>query len=107
MPGLGTNKPKITDMKKPNITEGEWWVNTLGQHHNNPDIQQHEICWSPDAECVVDHVYSLADAKAISAVPEMIDALMAINESDEARKVMGSVARTKMIEALEKAGCHE
>ena len=63
-------------MKKPNITDGEWWVNTLGQHHNNPDIQQHEICWSPDGECVVDHVYSLADAQAISAVPEMIDALI-------------------------------
>lgn len=37
-------------------------------------------------------------------VEKMIDALIAINMSKSARQVMGSVARTKMIEALKEAG---
>ena len=98
-------------MKKPKITEGEWWVNTLGQHHNNTDIQQHEICWSPDGECVVDHVYSLADAQAISAVPEMIDALINAHETLDSLTYCGADrnivdAELENIEqALKKAGC--
>ena len=99
-------------MKKPNITEGEWWVNTLGQHHNNPDIQQHEICWSPDGECVVDHVYSLADAKAISAVPELIDALIKLHryvKDNQPNYLLSSkyISLHEIEQALKKAGCHE
>ena len=97
-------------MKKPNITEGKWWVNTLGQHHNNTNIQQHEICWSSDGECVVDHVYSLADAKAISAVPELLDdAIRKYNWMIRLKFTHPHLVPDEEIEqtyqALKKAGC--
>ena len=90
-------------MKKPNITDGEW------SYKKNLSRNKWLVASSETDICEMNFLYDSqeANAKAISAVPEMIDALMVINESDEARKAMGSVARTKMIEALEKAGCYE
>ena len=52
-----------------------WKVNKLGQHWNNKDLEHIEIVWSDDEECVCDTVYSEADAKLISAAPEMFEAL--------------------------------
>ena len=64
-------------MKRPNITEGEWEYNNenyvLSNYNGGLTI------------CVVDYVGSdkeeeTANAKAISAVPEMIDALLEAND---------------------------
>lgn len=54
-----------------NFTKGEWYVNHTGPHWANPEIANHEICYSEAGECVVDHVYELADAHLIAAAPDM------------------------------------
>jgi hypothetical protein len=62
-------------MSEAKFTKGEWWVNHTGKHHNNPEISQHEICYSKEGECVVDHVYDVNDAHLIAAAPEMYEML--------------------------------
>lgn len=53
------------------FTKGEWWVNNIGKHHNNPNIDALEVCYSLSGECICDTVYELADAHLIAAAPEM------------------------------------
>jgi hypothetical protein len=60
-----------------------WKVNKLGQHWNNKDLEHLEIVWSDDDECVCDTVYSEADAKLISAAPEMFNALKDLYDDRE------------------------
>ena len=62
---------------KGTFRDGEtgWKVKTNDKHWNNPEIQNHEIIWSDDEECVVDHVYKIEDAKLIAAAPDLLEAL--------------------------------
>lgn len=64
---------KDIKMGEAKFTKGDWWVNPIGSHWNNPSIASYEICWSPDGECVVDHVYEHADALLIACAPEMYE----------------------------------
>jgi hypothetical protein len=73
---------KEKPMNRPKITEGEWRAVNNGAHWNNKEIDNWEIQYSDDGECVVDHVYEEADARAISSVPEMLDALMSLENDD-------------------------
>lgn len=67
---------------KGNFKDGTkgWKVNKLGKHWNNKDLEHIEIICSDDSECVCDTVYSEADAKLISAAPEMFEALKRVEE---------------------------
>ena len=56
---------------KEKFTKGEWRVNPVGPHWNNPEIAQYEITYSDAGECITDHVYELADAHLIAASPKM------------------------------------
>ena len=62
------------------FTKGDWYVNHIGPHWNNPKIASHEICYSEAGECVVDHVYELADAHLIAAAPDMYRMLEQISK---------------------------
>jgi uncharacterized FlaG/YvyC family protein len=93
-------------MKKPNITEGEWHATgleirslssiILANIYNHLEVNQSK----EEAK---------ANAKAISAVPEMIDALIDVlethNQNVNYSLYDGSYNRVK--EALKKAGCTE
>lgn len=64
-------------------TPGPWHVVNLGKHHNNPEIDNlrikmygFDVAWSPDDECVCEHVYKESDARLIAAAPEMKDELI-------------------------------
>ena len=92
-------------MKKPNITDGEWRISRPKKSERlvfgeNPDRSDALVC-----ACEIDE-----DAKAISAVHEMIDALI------EARSYFSEYVideeweqelLEKIEQALKKAGCHE
>ena len=56
-------------------TKGKWKAFNQGPHWNNPVIDNWEIHWSDDGECVVDHVYDKYDALLISKAPEMLEML--------------------------------
>ena len=81
------------------FTKGEWWVNHVGKHWNNPGIDSYEICWSKDAECVVEHVYELADAHLIASAPKMYNKLQSLADSGN---LQGSVER-EVLELLASA----
>ena len=57
------------------FTQGEWRVVATGAHWNNPKLQNLQICYSDDGECVCDTVYEKVDAHLISAAPDMYRAL--------------------------------
>lgn len=62
------------------FTKGEWWVNNIGKHHSNPNIDNLQICYSLEEECICDTVYQLSDAHLIAAAPDMYAMLeMAMN----------------------------
>jgi hypothetical protein len=62
-------------MKEFKGTKGKWKAFNQGPHWNNPVIDNWEIHWSEDGECVVDHVYDKYDALLISKAPEMLEML--------------------------------
>ena len=72
-------------MKKPNITKGEW--RHLFSLKKRPAKFDSEVCEIGMSFVVISNgdtsETAEADAKAISAVPEMIDALMAVMEHNE------------------------
>lgn len=78
-----------------------WKVKTNEQHWNNKDIQSHEIIWSDDEECVVDHVYDLADAKLIAAAPDLLRALILMQVNGF--QTPSNKDMLKVDEAIEKA----
>lgn len=109
-------------MKKPNITKGEWSLNVLRNgmdyHINSPECMvikvEHSQYWRDAEEAEFCIPRWMADAKAISAVPEMIDALIEsyyqlstlVNDGIEhSRK--DEICLEKIEQALKKAGCHE
>lgn len=89
-------------MKKPRITEGEW------THHSN-DVTDEDY----DTIAVAHSMRDRADARAISAVPEMIDALMDVAHSIENARLnnggiaLGDNCEKKVIKALKKAGVQQ
>lgn len=92
-------------MKKPNLTKGEWEI--------KEDKYGPYIGTQYDSICTVDtHNH---DAKAISAVPEMIDVLMEILEEGSFYNSAieldfnadGEIIEHKIRKALKKAGCTE
>lgn len=107
-------------MKKPNITEGEWKapdkasIDVFDFTANGKTLFQCSgFLQDPDKQITLRNPN---DAKAISAVPEMIDALSNVHDSiiaflDHGDKdiIEGYLrADRKIIEkALEKAGCHD
>jgi hypothetical protein len=64
-------------------TKGPWRAVNNGPHWNNKSIENWEIQWSEDGECVVDHVYDKYDALLISKAPEMLEMLVEIHEQME------------------------
>ncbi len=58
-------------MSDTKFTPAPWSVNPVGPHWNNPEIAQYEITYSDAGECIVDHVYELADAHLIAESPAM------------------------------------
>lgn len=78
-----------------NWTEGEWWV----KDRTTNGVHGYEICWSPDEECVTDHVYTLADANLMAASKHLVEALEVLlevakrvpgysNQCDKAREAL-------------------
>ncbi|MFC4275535.1 hypothetical protein [Achromobacter aloeverae] len=70
-------------------TPGPWRVINGGAHWNNPDIpnyrihapnseRAYDIAYSGIGELVAEHVYELEDARLISAAPELLEALIAM-----------------------------
>jgi predicted GIY-YIG superfamily endonuclease len=57
-----------------------------------------------DNECIAEIVHSKANAKAISAVPDMIDALADIVQYMSVKSTSDNIRREKAIKALQKAG---
>lgn len=85
-------------MKKPNITQGEWYVNK-SVFSDSPIVTTKENGWVADIP-QSDGMES-ANAKAISAVPEMIDALIEVyNYMDSGDDPI----REEVKQALKKAG---
>lgn len=70
-------------MSETKFTKGEWWVNNIGNHHNNPNIDNLQICYSLAEECICDTVYELADAHLIAAAPEMYGVLNELSHTFE------------------------
>lgn len=66
-------------MKKFNGTKGSFkdgkqgWK--VGKRKTN-GVKGYEIHYSDDGECVTDHVYEMEDAVLIANAPEMLEALM-------------------------------
>lgn len=65
------------------FTKGEWWVNNIGKHHDNPNIDNLQICYSLEEECICDTVYELSDAQLIATAPDMYAMLESIAISME------------------------
>lgn len=56
-------------------TPGPWKVFNAGPHYNNQAIDNLQIQYGEDGECISDHVYTQADARLIAAAPELLEAL--------------------------------
>lgn len=63
----------------PRFTEGEWWV----RDRTTNGVPGYEICWSPEEECVTDHVYERADAFLMAASKEMYAAIQLLIDALE------------------------
>lgn len=56
-------------------TKGPWKYVNYGKHWNNNSLNRIEIQYGEDGECIADTVYEDADARLISAAPDMYEAL--------------------------------
>ena len=101
-------------MKKPNITEGKWKTNIGNQSladtgdyipyaeiegQNKQNIGQ---CFE-NMEISIEQ--QIANAKAISAVPDMIDALIYAHKSMSRKSTIDNRIWNEIDKALKKAGC--
>lgn len=66
-------------------TSGEWKAVNVGKHWNNKEIDNIQIQYGNDSECISDHVYCKYDALLISKAPEMLEMLK------ECKRVLSSV----------------
>ncbi|MEQ9091816.1 MAG: hypothetical protein RIE52_12040 [Balneola sp.] len=116
----------MTKIIKPNITEGEWAIekhnHTDGEVWLTVDKGAIDVTHNVSDDKIASQRYSItkpeeriANAKAISSVPEMIDALIeAYNMADNLSKnanfsysISGSELKKRFKKALLKAGCTE
>lgn len=67
-------------------TPGPWKVFNAGPHYNNQAIDNLQIQYGEDGECISDHVYTQADARLIAAAPELMEAL---ERSDKQMEMAG------------------
>lgn len=56
-------------------TKGGWKAVNRGNHWNNKKIDNIQIQYGNDEECISDHVYCKYDALLISKAPEMLEML--------------------------------
>ena len=106
-------------MKKPNITKGEWRHGVINNGHEHFKDYSHYVS-VPENEMVICNILenhsfeeSEANAKAMSAVPEMIDALIDIKyqlkslSNNDKYDLLDTVDFSEIEKALKKAGCNE
>lgn len=87
-------------IKKPDITEGEWRIAKLEDTHYKWLVNAHGL----HAPYEVVKCNKKGNAQVISAVPEMIDALIeSIDHLD--KTTSGGRMRRNIYKVLEKAGC--
>lgn len=73
-----------------NATPGPWSSRTTGTHWNNPELENIEINYGTDAECVADTVYKPSDAALIVSTRNALVPLL--DELDAMRKATGRLA---------------
>ena len=62
-------------MSETKFTPGPWYIRKTGKHWNNAELDNIEICYGKDDECICDTVYQDSDARLIAAAPDMYEAL--------------------------------
>lgn len=103
-------------MKKPELTKGEWKLGGDGKYRALGEVIDDvwEVWWSEDGECVAEVVHGEANAKAMAATKDLIDALIEVHqlvmyqrifEDDENMKMTLEHLKGKIEQALKKAGC--
>ena len=105
-------------MKKPKITEGKWKYRYNG-HYYDIKISAYSFITTTQNETLEFNIgltkdVELANARAISAVPEMIDALVemyhliqSLKQTSEWGVNVYPIDEENVINALKKAGCTE
>lgn len=61
-------------------TKGNWKSVNCGKHWNNQNIDNIQIQYGEQGECISDHVYCEYDALLISKAPEMLEMLKYLNK---------------------------
>ena len=89
-------------MKKPNITQGSWYYNDI-YHNVESDIKDNGELICEVNYYGTDEEEEVANARAISAVPEMIDALIHILDNAGSLELDRGTVRV-ILNALKKAG---
>lgn len=64
-------------------TKGKWEAVNCGKHWNNTAIDNIQIQYGNDGECVSDHVYCEYDALLISKAPEMLELLIQLRDTED------------------------
>ena len=92
-------------MNKPDITKREWHTTGLEIRAQNSMILANVYKHLEINQSIEE---ATANAKAISAVPEMINALIeAVKDHDDAWNLLNADTYNMCVKALEKAGCTE
>lgn len=58
-------------------TQQTWSVHSTGPHSNNPKLENLQIVYGVDTECICDTVYKREDADYIVAMPMAVDLIRA------------------------------
>ena len=89
-------------MKKPNITQGSWYYNDI-YHNVESDIKDNGELICEVNYYGTDEEEEVANARAIAAVPEMINALIHILDNAGSLELDRGTVRL-ILNALKKAG---
>lgn len=89
-------------------TPGPWSLRVTGAHWNNPKLQNIEINYGTDGECICDTVYEIEDAHLIAAAPELLEALIMVRDADndcvkDGLPTIPAPARSRIDRAIAKA----